>query len=91
MEVKYQPIGVIHSPSRDIEGMPIQPVGASGVQGWVEVFSPYVGGLKDLEGFSHIILVYHFHLVKEARLSVTPFLDSKPRGVFSCQQAISSC
>jgi tRNA-Thr(GGU) m(6)t(6)A37 methyltransferase TsaA len=83
MEISYRPIGVIHSPSTDIEGMPIQPTGASGIQGIVEVFPEFAEGLKDLEGFSHIILLYHFHQVQEAKLVVTPFMDPQPRGVFA--------
>ena len=83
MEIRYRPIGVIHSPFKEIEGMPIQPAGAVDVRGVVEVFPEFVKGLKDLEGFSHIILVYHFHRVKGHRLEVKPFLDEKLRGVFA--------
>jgi tRNA-Thr(GGU) m(6)t(6)A37 methyltransferase TsaA len=83
MEINYKPIGLIHSPFKDIEGMPIQPTGASGVSGSVEVFVEYTAGLKDLEGFSHIILVYHFHRAKRGELIVTPFLDLQPHGVFA--------
>jgi tRNA-Thr(GGU) m(6)t(6)A37 methyltransferase TsaA len=63
--------------------MPIQPTGASNVQGTVEVFLEFADGLKGLEGFSHIILLYHFHRVQISQLIVTPFLDSQPRGVFA--------
>jgi tRNA-Thr(GGU) m(6)t(6)A37 methyltransferase TsaA len=83
MEISYRPIGVIHSPFTDIGGMPIQPTGASGIQGTVEVFPEFTEGLKDLEGFSHIILLYHFHRVQEVKLVVTPFMDFQPRGVFA--------
>ncbi|MEW5871581.1 MAG: tRNA (N6-threonylcarbamoyladenosine(37)-N6)-methyltransferase TrmO [Chloroflexota bacterium] len=83
MNITYQPIGVIHSPYNNIENMPIQPVGARAVPGSVEVFDDYAQGLQDLQGFSHIYLLYHFHLAGEARLQVTPFLDSKPHGVFA--------
>lgn len=83
MEISYRPTGIIHSPFTDIEGMPIQPTGASGIRGTVEVFPEFTGGLKDLAGFSHIILLYHFHQVQEAKLVVTPFMDSQPRGVFA--------
>jgi len=61
----------------------IQPKGAAGIQGTVEVFPEFAAGLKDLDGFSHVILIYHFHQVQEAKLVVTPFLDSQPRGVFA--------
>ena len=83
MEISYRPIGVIHSPFTDIEGMPIQPTGAPGIRGTVEVFPEFAEGLKDLEGFSHIILLYHFHRVQGAKLVATPFMDSQPHGVFA--------
>jgi tRNA-Thr(GGU) m(6)t(6)A37 methyltransferase TsaA len=83
MEISYRPIGIIHSPFTNIEGMPIQPTGASGIQGTVEVFPEFAEGLQDLEGFSHLILLYHFHRVQEAKLIVTPFMDSQLRGVFA--------
>jgi len=82
-EIRYRPIGVIHSPFREIEGMPIQPRGAAGVRGVVELLPEFAEGLKDLEGFSHVLLIYHFHRVQEVRLVVTPFLDGEPHGVFA--------
>jgi tRNA (Thr-GGU) A37 N-methylase len=63
-EVIYKPIGTIHSPFKDLEGMPIQPVGAKGIKGEIHLKEEYKEGLKDLEGFSHIILIYHLHLCK---------------------------
>lgn len=81
MELK--PIGIIHSPFKDLKGMPIQPTGAVGVKGAVEVFQEYRAGLRDLDGFSHIILLYHFHRSQGFNLHVVPFLDSEPRGVFA--------
>ena len=81
--MNYRPVGIIHSPFKEIEDMPIQPTGASGIQAVVEVFPEFAEGLRDLEGFSHIILLYHFHRVQGSRLTVTPFLDSQPRGVFA--------
>ncbi len=79
----FHPIGMIYSPFKDIKGMPIQPKGAKGVRGTVEVNPEYAEGLTDLEGFSHIILLYHFHKAAGFKLMVTPFLDSKQHGVFS--------
>ena len=81
--ITYRPIGTIHSPFQDIAGVPIQPAAAAGIQGSVEVLPEFVEGLKDLAGFSHIVLLYHFHLVQGSQLVVTPFLDSQPRGVFA--------
>ena len=82
-KIEYHPIGMIHSPFKRVEGMPIQPVGAALAKGHVDVFPEYATDLKDLDGFSQIILLYHFHRVEESDLIVTPFLDCLPRGVFS--------
>jgi len=79
----YTPIGVIRSPWKTTEGMPIQPKGAESVKGTVEIFSEYEEGLRDLGLFSRVILVYHFHLRKESRLTVVPFLDTASHGVFA--------
>ncbi len=81
--VKYQPIGIIHTPYKDLHGMPIQPVGAKGVKGRIELKKEYEEGLKDLEGFSHIILIYHLHLCNGHSLKVKPFLDTVKRGIFA--------
>ena len=81
--VKYKIIGIIHTPFKNPKGTPIQPRGARGVEGVVEVFPEYVQGLKDIEGFSHIILVYHFHLVKQCKLLVKPYMDENEHGVFA--------
>ena len=83
IDVQYRAIGIVHTPFKEIEGVPLQPTGASRVSGHIEIFSEYAEGLRDLDGFSHIILLYHFHRVRESKLVVTPFLDSQPRGVFS--------
>ena len=82
-EISYSPIGIIRSPYKETKGTPIQTSGAKGVRGTVEIFPEWVEGLKDLDGFSHIILIYHFHLSKGYSLTVKPFLDDTPRGVFS--------
>ena len=83
MKVEFTPIGIIHSPYTKPENMPIQPAGAAGVKGTVEVFEEYRAGLDDLDGFSHIILLYHFHLNRSFKLRVVPFLDSQQRGLFA--------
>ena len=79
----YRPIGRIRSPFKQIKGMPIQASGARGVQGTVNVFPEFAAGLKDLDGFSHVILLYHFHGTEGSDLIVTPFLDAQPHGVFA--------
>jgi tRNA (adenine37-N6)-methyltransferase len=78
-----RPIGIIHTPFKELENMPIQPSGAEGIRGTVEIFPEFAEGLKDLDGFSHVILLYRFHESRGYKLIVTPFLDSEPRGVFA--------
>lgn len=80
---EYIPIGIIHTPFKTAEGTPIQPPGAVGIEAKVEVFPEYSEGLADLEGFSHIILLYLFHMSKEFKLKVKPFLDGELRGLFA--------
>jgi len=82
-EIRYKPIGIIRSPFKEPRGTPIQPAGAQDIEGTAEVASEYAAGLKDIEGFSHIILVYHFHLAKEHPLVVKPYMDEKSHGVFA--------
>lgn len=82
-QITYKPIGLIHSPFIDVEGMPIQPSGAVGVKGTVELDADFAAGLKDLDGFSHIMLIYHLHLSEGYSLEVIPFLDDVRRGIFA--------
>lgn len=82
-EIRYKQIGIIHSAFKEIKGIPIQPTAAKGINGTVEIFQEYAEGLKDLDGFSHAILIYHFHLSKESSLKVKPFMDDQKHGVFS--------
>ncbi len=81
--ITLSPIGIIHSPFKTREGMPIQSAAAKDVPGTIEVYEPYAPGLKDLDGFSHIFVLYHFHLSKGYDLHVIPFMDNEYRGLFS--------
>jgi tRNA-Thr(GGU) m(6)t(6)A37 methyltransferase TsaA len=81
--IELKPIGIIHTLFTKPEGMPIQPSGAAGICGTIDLFDEYHAGLKDLEGFSHIILLYHFHRSQGFNLQVVPFMDSELRGLFS--------
>jgi tRNA-Thr(GGU) m(6)t(6)A37 methyltransferase TsaA len=83
MLIQYHSIGTIHSPFTKISDMPIQPSGAVGVPGSIEINEELVPALQDLNGFSHLILLYHFHQVKESKLQVTPFLDTQSHGLFA--------
>ncbi len=83
MDIIYRSIGIIHSPFDNLEVMPIQPTSDISGSGTVEIFPQFLDGVKDLEGFSHIYLIYHFHKMHQSELNVTPFLDKEPRGIFA--------
>ena len=87
MEIKLKPIGIIHSPfkkKKDIESKKYaDPKGFDSIQGELEIFKEYEDGLKDIEGFSHLIVLFAFHKSEGYRLHTKPLLDNKLRGVFS--------
>jgi len=82
MEFIMHPIGIIHSPFKGKKQTPIQPT-RSRAKGRVEIYPEYVPGLEDIDGFSHIILLYVFHLSADFTLQVKPFLDDQLRGLFA--------
>ena len=82
-DLTLKPIGVIHTPFKEPAGMPIQPAGADGVKGTVEIFPEFSDGLKNIEGFSHIILIFHFNRSEGFKLQVSPFLEDEVHGVFA--------
>ncbi len=82
-EISYKSIGIIHTPNKEPEGTPIQPRGAEGIKGEIEIFDDFTDGLKDLDGFSHIILLYHFHKSGKAELQIKPYMDKEKHGVFA--------
>ena len=81
--VPFRPIGVIRSGHEDPQATPIQAPYAEGCEGRAEIFPEFSEGLQDLEGFSHLILLYHFHRAGSPRLLVEPFLQKTERGVFA--------
>jgi tRNA-Thr(GGU) m(6)t(6)A37 methyltransferase TsaA len=85
---QYHIIGKIHSPFTDPRKMPIQPVGATGSRGHIVLNPAYREGLKDLDGFSHIFLLYHFHRTQKSQLMIKPFLDETPRGIFATRAPV---
>jgi len=87
-KITYKPIGIIHSPFKTPENVPIQHTGAKGETGTIELFPEYEEGLKDIEGFSHIILIFHLHRVEYFKLKVIPFLDIVERGIFSTRAPV---
>nr|MBN2277301.1 tRNA (N6-threonylcarbamoyladenosine(37)-N6)-methyltransferase TrmO [candidate division Zixibacteria bacterium] len=82
-KIEYNPIGIIHTPFKKAGGVPIQPRRGHDIMGTVEVFPEYREALDDLDGFSHIILIYHLHLSQGFKLKVIPFLDDQLRGLFA--------
>ena len=76
------PIGVIHTPFTDTSQVPIQ-ASFSQATGQVEVFPEFSAGLQDIDGFSHLHLLYAFHHSLDYALRVKPFLDDQPRGLFA--------
>lgn len=81
--ITISPIGMIHTPFDALEGMPIQPSEASDVEGTIILKPEYEEGLTDIEGFSHIVLLFWLHKSKGYDLMVKPFLDDQKRGLFS--------
>jgi tRNA-Thr(GGU) m(6)t(6)A37 methyltransferase TsaA len=82
-EITYHPVGIIHTPYLEKEGTPIQGCFAPDSVGYIELYPEYAEGLKDIEGFSHLILLYHFHRSGPSRLITKPFLDKEEKGIFS--------
>jgi tRNA-Thr(GGU) m(6)t(6)A37 methyltransferase TsaA len=82
MEYVIHPIGVIHSPFTDTSQMPIQ-ASTSEAIGRVEVYTEFADGLRDIDGFSHLHLLYVFHCSSGYSLHVKPFLDDQLRGLFA--------
>jgi tRNA (adenine37-N6)-methyltransferase len=80
---QYNPIGIIHSRYQNKAGVPIQGALSKESRGWIELFFKYTKGLKDLDGFSHIFLIYQFHLSKDYLLLTKPFLEDEEHGVFA--------
>jgi len=83
MTFTLKTIGFLHTPFKTLENMPIQPMSKKSENGFAEVFPPFQAGLKHLNLFSHVILIYVFHCQNKTDLTVTPFLDSIEHGVFA--------
>ena len=83
MKIEYNSIGIVHTPFKDLDKIPKQPSKAEGTKGVVEVYPTYQKGLKDIDGFSHIILLCHFHRISEYNLDVVPSGETISRGLFA--------
>ena len=82
-EIIMTPIGIVHSPYKQAKDMPIQGKFKAGVQAWIELKEEYRAGLKDLDGFSHIIIIYYFHRSKKTEIEGKPFLEDEKHGIFA--------
>ena len=82
-KITYRPIGLIHSPYEQKTGVPIQGSLSENSLGTMEIFPEFADGLKDVEGFSHLVLLYHMHRVERFELLCKPFLQNKEHGIFA--------
>jgi len=82
MEFAMRPVGVIHSPFTDRSQTPTQSWRSQAV-GQVEVYPEFVKGLKDVEEFSHLYLLFAFHRSTGYSLRVIPYRDTQLRGLFA--------
>jgi tRNA (adenine37-N6)-methyltransferase len=88
MEIIYLPIGYLFTPFEAPEAMPIQPCSRIAGAGHAVIAEEFIAGLKDLETFSHVILIYHFHKKTKTALLVKPFLDQEERGIFATRAPV---
>ena len=87
-EIAMHPIGVVHSPYKEAKGTPIQGVfDAQKDEAWIELKDEYAKGLTDLDGFSHVILLYHFHLSGKEEIVGKPYLEGRTRHLRHAQPA----
>ena len=83
MEITLRPIGYLETPFNDIADMPIQPSVLADTRGKAVLDEKFMPGLKDLDGFSHIILLFLLHKISGYQLEVVPFMDTLPHGIFA--------
>lgn len=81
--MKLNPIGLIHSPFKTKEECPIQPLYSSETVGTIEIFTAYQAGLKDIETFSHIYILYLLDRAGPIELVRSTFLDDEPHGIYA--------
>jgi len=83
----FKAVGVVHSPFRKPEDIPKEmnaaPGGFDDIESEIEVFPEFEPGLKDIDAFSHLIVLFSFHAAGPARLLVRPPFETEERGVFA--------
>jgi len=82
-QIKLKPIGIICTPYKDPKKAPIQGKFKKKIRGRIKLFPNYRPGLKDIEGFSHLILIYYFHKAKKEKVLAQPFLEDEIHGIFA--------
>ncbi len=82
-KISFSPIGIIHTPYTEQDNTPIQGCFATASEGTVEIFPEFAAGLRNIEGFSHLFLIYHFHRADGFNLIAKPFLDKDEKGIFA--------
>jgi tRNA-Thr(GGU) m(6)t(6)A37 methyltransferase TsaA len=82
-QITIYPIGVVHSPYKRPENMPVQGIFKPDVVAWIELKEEYSNGLRDLDGFSHAILIYYFHESHKELTQASPFLEEQEHGIFA--------
>jgi len=81
--IELKPIGIIRTPYQEKKDIPIQGIFKDDIEGYIELDEHYRTGLKDLDGFSHAILIYYFHLSPAEHLEGVPYLEDEPHGIFA--------
>lgn len=89
--VIFDPVGIIYTPFKTVENMPVQAAAAKGARGRIVIREEFAAGLKDIEGFSHLFLFYNFHKCEGYSLEVKPFLDDKTHGIFATRSPKRPC
>jgi tRNA-Thr(GGU) m(6)t(6)A37 methyltransferase TsaA len=82
-ETSLTSIGIIHTPYSEPREMPIQGRFQEDIEGWIELEQRYVPSLKELDGFSHLILIYYFHRSDREEIQGQPFLEDETHGIFA--------
>ena len=82
-QITMNPIGKIHSPYKESKEIPIQGKFKDNIEAWIELKKKYIKGLKDLDEFSHCILIYYFHKSDKETIEGKPFLEDETHGIFA--------
>jgi len=82
-QIIMHPIGIIHSPYKENKDIPIQGTFKDRVEAWLELKDEYADGLRDLDKFSHAIIIYYFHRSHREEIEGRPFLEQNKHGIFA--------